>query len=224
VSPRRICGFSLLELLVSLALLALIGAVVYGSLSMAADAWDRGEAQAERTRQMRLAEGFLRTTLAAAHPMGSANLIEPPFPLIGADDSITFPGLLPERIGGGVYYFRLALTPADKAFQLTLARVIPQNIANRAPEFSDAEVSVLADGMRSMKLQYFGSVYESGPDPSPPLWRDRWEDRLQWPLLIRIDITPEHGPPWPPLIVELKLAGRTICDEIRRAHNTCDTN
>src|SRR4029453_7957373 len=138
---------------------------------------------------------------------------------------VAFPGLLPERIGGGLYYFRLALTPGDKDFQLTLARVIPQVNPVRPPEFRDAEVSILADGIRSMKLQYFGSTHEAGGlDASPPIWRDRWDDRFQWPVLVRVDLTPAQGPAWPPLIVELKLAGQTVCDEIRRAHNTCDQN
>src|SRR5205814_10003152 len=126
--------------------------------------------------------------------------------------------------GRGLGCFRLALTPGDKDFQLTLSRVIPQVNTLRPPEFSEAEVSILADGMRSMKLQYCGSTYQEGPDPSPPVWRDRWDDRLQWPVLIRVDLTPAQGPAWPPLIVELKLAGQTVCDEIRPAHNPCYRN
>jgi general secretion pathway protein J len=220
----RIRGFSLIELLAALVLLALISAVLYGSISLVADSWDRGEAKSQQTRQMRLTEEFLRTTLAAARPLRLYGANESPFPFAGADNWVAFPGLLPERLGlggGGLYYFRLALTPDEKGFQLTLARVIPQYDAARPPEFREADVSVLADGIRTLKLQYFGSVYEQGPDESQPIWRDRWDDRLQWPVLIRVDVTPVQGPAWPPLIVELKLAEQTVCDEIRRAHNMC---
>ena len=121
-------------------------------------------------------------------------------------------------------HFRLALTPGDKDYQLTLARVIPQYNLEQPPEFRDAEVSVLAEGIATLKLQYFGSAYENGSESSPPTWRDRWDDRQQWPALIRADLTPAQGPAWPPLIVELKLAERTVCDEVRRAHNLCDAN
>jgi general secretion pathway protein J len=222
----RIRGFTLLELLVSLGLLALMSAVVYGSLALAAESWDRGEAKTERTRQMRLAQEFLWTTLTAAQPIASAGVAESPVPFVGAADSVAFPGMLPDRIGGGLYYFRLALKPADKDFQLTLSRVIPTRYssATQPPEFRDAEVSILADGIRSMKVQYFGSTYQSGPDPPPSTWRDQWDDRLQWPVLVRVDVTPAEGREWPPLIVELRLAAQTVCDEIRRAHNQCDAN
>ena len=86
----------------------------------------------------------------------------------------------------------LALTPGDKNSQLTLARVIPQCNSGRALEFREADVSVLADGITTLKLHYFGSIYQNGPDRSEPIWRKRWDDRLQWPTLILINLTPAH--------------------------------
>ena len=43
----RIAGFTLIELMVALLLLALISSILYGSLSLSATSWDRGEAKAE---------------------------------------------------------------------------------------------------------------------------------------------------------------------------------
>jgi general secretion pathway protein J len=213
----------LIELLVSLTLLALASAVLYGAISLASNSWDRGEARSQQTRQMRLAQEFLRSTLSTAHPVRLNGAGESLLPFAGANDWVTFPAQLPDRVGGGLYYFKLGLTPRDKDSQLTLQRVIPKLDSQTRPEFSDAEVSILADGVRGLKLRYFGADNQRSPD-SQPVWQDRWEDRAQWPLLVRLDLAPAEGPPWPPLIVELKLAEQSTCDEVRKAHNLCDQN
>src|SRR2546423_3458426 len=68
-SPKTtICGFTLVELLIALALLALISALLYGSLSLSSNSWDRGEQKVEQTIDMRLTEELLRQTLTAQHP------------------------------------------------------------------------------------------------------------------------------------------------------------
>ena len=46
---RVIRGFTLLELLIALALLAMMSAVLYGTISLATDSWDRGEAKSVQT-------------------------------------------------------------------------------------------------------------------------------------------------------------------------------
>ena len=50
---RRIAGFTLIELMVALLLLALMSSILYGSLSLSATSWDRGEAKAEQAGDMR---------------------------------------------------------------------------------------------------------------------------------------------------------------------------
>src|SRR5690348_8632759 len=62
-------GFTLIELSVALVLLALIASVLYGSLSLAGDSWNRGEAKAQRASEMRSSQDFLRRTLTSQHPL-----------------------------------------------------------------------------------------------------------------------------------------------------------
>ena len=65
---RGNAGFTLIELTVALVLLALIASVLYGSLSLAGNSWNRGEAKSQQTGEMRLTGDFLRRTLGAQHP------------------------------------------------------------------------------------------------------------------------------------------------------------
>ena len=76
-------GFTLIELTVALVLLALISSVLYGSLSLAGNSWNRGEAKSKQTDEMRLTEDFLRRTLAAQHPLRFHKVVEQPLKATG---------------------------------------------------------------------------------------------------------------------------------------------
>ena len=95
-------GFTLLELIIAMMLLALISSLLYGTLSLSANSWDRGEAKAQQTADMRLSEEFLRQTLTAQHPLRFHKIVDQPLYFKGACDSLAFAGVLPGRAGGGV--------------------------------------------------------------------------------------------------------------------------
>jgi general secretion pathway protein J len=66
---RLLRGFTLLELTIALTLLALLSAVLFGSLRLAGRSTDGGEAKVEAAASMRLAQEFLRANLEAQHPL-----------------------------------------------------------------------------------------------------------------------------------------------------------
>src|SRR5438552_19062984 len=89
VLPTREHGFTLIELTISLALLALMASVLYGSLSLAGMSWDRGEAKAQQPGEMRLTEDFLRRTLTAQHPLRFQKGPEKPPPFVGTREPLS---------------------------------------------------------------------------------------------------------------------------------------
>ena len=200
----------MLELLVALMLLALMSSLLYGTLSLSANSWDRGEAKAQQASDMRQAGEFLRQALTDQLPLRLHKLQEQPLYFQGARDSLAFAGVPPGRSGGGVYYFRLALTPAADNSKLILARRIPDYAATSLPDFSGADQSVLAEGIAELRLSYFGRDADANI-ASTPTWRDQWADPQMLPLIIRIDVKPVSGAPWPPLIVEPRLAPEAGC-------------
>jgi general secretion pathway protein J len=206
----RNAGFTLIELSIALVLLALMASTLYGSLSLAGASWDRGEAKVQQTSEMRLTEDFLRRTLTSQHPLRLQKVVDKPLYFAGARDSLAYAAALPGRAGAGMYYFRVGLAPNGDSSRLTLSRLIPDYAATQAPDFGGAEFSVLADHIADVRFAYFGR------DPGAaltmnPTWRDRWDDPQRLPDLIRIDVTPAAGPPWPTLIVEPRLAPEVGC-------------
>jgi general secretion pathway protein J len=219
-APPPSLGFTLLELLVALALLGLISALLYGSLSLSANSWDRGEQKVEQATDMRLTEEMLRQTLSAQHPLRLHKVVDQPLYFAGGTDSLSFAAAMPGRAGGGMFYFRVAVAPAADRSRLTLARVIPDYGAIALPDFRDAESSVLAEGIAEVRFGYFGRDPDSN-DASDPTWRDRWDDPQILPLLIRIDVKPAKSQAWPTMIVEPRLAPEAGCRSWYAVRNRC---
>ena len=220
-SHRFAQGFTLLELIVALLLLALMSALLYGSLSLSANSWDRGEAKAQQASDMRLTQEFLRQALSAQHPLLFHKVADQPLYFLGANDSLSFAAALPARAGGGVYYFRLTLMPAGETSRLTLARLWPDYGATTLPEFQDAEKSVLADDVAALRFAYFGRDPDTNAAAATPTWRDRWDDPHILPMLIRMEVKPAKGAAWPPLIVEPRIAPEAGCRAWDANRNRC---
>ncbi len=220
LAPSTAFGFTLLELLIALALLGLISALLYGSLSLSANSWERGEAKVEQVTDMRLTEEMLRQMLSAQHPLRFHKVVDQPMYFAGGTDSLSFAAALPSRAGGGMYYFRLAVAPAGDRSRLTLARVIPDYAANVLPDFQGADSSVLAEDIAEVRFGYFGRDPDAS-DASEPTWRDRWDDPQILPQLIRIDVKPKKGETWPTMIVEPRIAPAAGCRVWDPNRNRC---
>jgi general secretion pathway protein J len=98
--------------------------------------------------------------------------------------------------------------------------VIPDYAAQRLPEFDGADASVLADAIASVRFGYFGRD-PGAADSVTPTWRDRWDDPQRLPDLIRIDVAPLLGAPWPTLIVEPRIALEVGCPNWNPAVRRC---
>jgi general secretion pathway protein J len=131
---RRISsGFTLLELIIALVLLAMLSGVLFGSVKLAGRSTDSGEAKAEAAASMRLAQSFLRTSLEAQHPLRMRKIVDWPLLFVGASDELRYAAELPPRVaGGGIWFYRLAVRSDDSRAPLVLERMIP-DLAAAAP-------------------------------------------------------------------------------------------
>jgi len=204
-------GFTLLELMIALLLMAGIASILYGSLALAARSWDGGEAKVDQVSDMRSTLSYLRTQLAEQYPQRMWKSPELPLLFAGERDELRYAAVLPERVaGGGVYYFRLAVVRAGDKSQLVQERMIPDLSQLQEPEFRDAERSVLADDIAELKISYYGRDANAA-ELDGPTWRDRWEDKQRLPLLVRVDVKPVKASAWPTLVVEPRRAPEAGC-------------
>ncbi len=214
-------GFTLLELIIALSLLALMAAVLAGSVSLSARSWDGGEAKATHVSEMRQAQEFLRGQMVALYPQRIRKAVDLPLMFAGEREEIRYAAALPPRvIEGGVYFFRLSLARGKEAGELVLERIVPESDAAVLPGFDGAERSILARGIAELRIGYFGR------DPGAavtdePRWRDRWEDTQRLPDLVRIEVKPERGLPWPTLVVEPRRSEEAGCRAWDPARKVC---
>ena len=79
---------------------------------------------------------------------------------------------------------------------------------------------MLADGIAELTITYFGRD-ENATDADTPTWRDRWDDKQRLPLLVKIEVKPQKGAAWPPLLVEPRRAPESACAAYDPARNRC---
>lgn len=214
-------GFTLLELTIALTLLALLSAVLFGSLRLAGRSTDGGEAKVEAAASMRLSQDFLRSNLEAQHPLRMRKINEWPILFSGTRDELRYAADLPPRVaGGGIWYFRLAVRGDDARSPLTLERLVPDVAADAVPEFANADRSVLAEDIAQLTLAYYGRDSDAAVSVAPT-WRDHWDNAQQLPLMIRVDVRPKQGPAWPTLYVSPREAPEAGCRAWDIARQRC---
>ena len=217
-------GFTLVELLVALALLGLMSATLFGSLSLAGRSWDAGEAKVNDTASMRVTDQFLRAQLEGQHAQRMKKVAQWPILFGGDRDEMRFAAPLPSRVqAGGVWFYRLRVAEIDGKSSLVLDRMIPDVVGSTPPTFDGAERSVLATGIAALSISYLGPDpgVNAGASGFEPAWRERWEDTQRLPQMIRIDVRPERGPAWPTLYAVPREAPEAACRAWDNARARC---
>ena len=100
--------------------------------------------------------------------------------------------------------------PGKQHTALVLERVMPDLDALSMPSFNEAERSVLADDIKSLKISYFGRDRGAALDQAPT-WRNTL-GRHAAPARARADRSRSApGAPWPPIVVAPRAAPEAGC-------------
>lgn len=200
----RMRGFTLLEVLLAMLLLATGLALAFAVIRSAQTVGARGEAIAARSERMRAVEGFLRWRLADALPIafdaaGDAR----PLRFVGEPERMRFVADLPPYLGqGGPHLHELQVDGSGNRRRLLLDLSMVQ--AGKAVAATPAPPpEMLADRLRAVRFRY------RGMDPQGGLgdWQARWPWPERMPLQVEVAIEAEDGEAWPPMVVSLPQGG-----------------
>lgn len=173
-------GFTLLELLVAVAMLGLISTILMGSVRFGTRVWERAAVQVETTGDAAALDDFLRRRLSRIYALREETRSGRAVLFTGTRASLHFAGPAPsDSAVAGIYLYTL----------------------RRADEGSDALVLswALRDGggypgrlaavpdVRRVELAYFGAVRPG----AAPRWQESWRNSDSLPRLIRLRVVGE---------------------------------
>lgn len=188
-------GFTLLELLIAVTLLAAMMAMLFGGLRSGMDGAARLDRRLEALDDLRTAQSVLRRLLTAAQPLATISggrVIA----FDGRPDGIDFVAALPQPLGGGLAQFRVR---HDRSGLLEVLRV-PLGGEGAEFDFRKAATSPLLEKVSRLAIEYFG------PDRDGRLvWQGSWREVDALPNLIRLRLDSASPLPWPELVIAPRL-------------------
>jgi general secretion pathway protein J len=221
----RCTGFTLVELIIALAMIGLIALLLFSGLRLGTRSWERVEALAERTAEPRIARDFLARALEQAKAVQVTFDAERVLVFAGNEQNLEFVAPLSEHVGTpGLYILRFSLVKGEKD-RLVLTRWLlqPDVLAGLGgiPKWEpfDGQAShtdvgptdddedratgafgktLLVEDVADLDIGYFGIT--QGEQEAK--WHREWLGESSLPSAVRIHLTTK-GQTWPDMLIRL---------------------
>lgn len=210
---RLRAGFTLVELLVALAILGLISAIALGGVRLGARTWETVSAKAEENSQTQMVRTFLSRALSqaaavlVADPEGGQRLA-----FEGDQDSLIFVApLSPHFAVGGYQRLELSLLADNPGGSMRLVLKREPFYPGGEPEAEhrqddeDEDIHFLLDGIEEAVFEYRGD-----PETKFAEWSAEWRGPEVMPTLVRLRI--RFADPWRNAWPDLVVARRVTTD------------
>jgi general secretion pathway protein J len=204
--PDSEAGFTLVELLVALALFSMLSTLLFGNVRFGIRAWQYGAVHAEQVDHTMVVQRVLRRIIEEAYPLFLAG--DPTHPHVnfnGTRTSLDFLSSAPTAAGVGPRY-RFLLTADNLGGKTDL-------VMRAGPELASSEdastQTVLLANIERLEFSYFGATSSN----STSQWRDEWLQQAAAPRLVRVRAWfPTHdGRKWPDLVVTPRISADVNC-------------
>ena len=209
---RRDRGFTLIEMVVAMALLGTMMLLLYSGLTFGLRGWDAADTNGRRTADRRIAENFLRREIGETFPMRFKDPMTLKVAFEGKENRLRFVSSRPAGISAsGLSLVGIEIEADDikRTRNLVMRRAMPDDDAKDFVPLDRGERTVLFEGVDGVAFDYFGSEN----DFSDPKWVEAWEFAGRIPQLIRIRIRASDGSFLPEMVVKLMLGEEAGCLE-----------
>ena len=193
-APRSSSGFTLLELLISMTILALIFMAILGAIRVGTKSWESGELRAEENQRTRTLFDTLARELTMLYPLRiqAQELDKDVIVFRGKSDSLAF-ATLPQSYGAAPFshMIRIVNYSVDPDRGLTSTESYP--LVGPATAFATQEGRAKGLDERVTEARFRYLVPEGRPEENlPPQWRDSW-DPSQDQQVVGVGLTPVTG-------------------------------
>lgn len=199
-------GFTLVELLVAIALFSLISLVLTRSLDLGLKAWERGRAHGERIDQVLLVQDLLRRLLEDAYPLlPEDDPTQRRVAFAGRADALTFLAPVPGALDSGGRSRLQLLVDRGAAGSNLILTVAPELSASA----DQPAQKVLLENVATIRLSYFGRRKRD----RTAAWREDWSGEVAQPRLVRLEVRfpAQDNRTWPEFIVAPRVGVDVGC-------------
>lgn len=200
-------GFTLLELLISVALLALLTTFLFDGLRLVTHGLGPQADRLDRASRIAVAQNFLRAQLADARPLLNAASGLHSVEFDGRPDGIDFVSVAPESVSGaGLQALSILYEKGTSVRGGGLLLRWRRYEGNSPTVLSDVRNSWLLDHVRSAEFAYFGAASPN----EPPAWHAAWRDMTHLPALVRLSLEFADAQRMPELVIALRLSPSAV--------------
>lgn len=211
---RQQHGFTLIELIAAITLLAVLTTILMGIVRGAERSTTAANDSVERTEQYARTQAFLREHISGVLPLRWRREVSQPLKFSGKQSSLTYFAPVTSQIAeGGVMWWQLAIAKSQRKSQLVLRRQPADPEEKTVPDLSAAEQPiVLADNIDALSISYFDPGDDPLNNPDSGTWVDSWDENSRMPSIIAIRVTEAGDRRWPDLYVPVKLSQALGCN------------
>jgi len=213
-------GFTLIEVLLAMTLLSVMMTLLFVSLKICAESWEKGEKKIFEVGETAGVVNFFQRHLVMAKPLwNDFTKEERLFSFQGDMQSLQFVSSFPAsagRAGLQLFTVRLLNENRENVIKVTIAPFYP--VADGDDWLTEEET--LIRHVARFSVAYFGQ--EAGESESR--WQDQWLQRDQLPKLVKINIGLENGVFWPEMVFDLKLSSAVNASELGAGQSDDEDN
>jgi len=208
---KRQGGFTLIELVIALALLGGMLLLIYSGINFGLRSWDASDANGRRTADRRIAFNFLRREIGETFPMRFKDSMQLKFAFEGKENSLRFVSSRPAGISAsGLSLVGVQIEGGeDRKRNLVMRRAMPDDEAKTFNPLDKAEATILFENVDSVTFQYYGNEN----DFTEASWVDAWDYPARMPTMIRMRIRTADGATLPDMLVRVMLGEEAGCLE-----------
>ena len=189
-------GFTLLEVLIAMTLLSIMVVLLFSSLQIAAESWNKGEKKIAEVNEKAVVFQFFKQHLPSIRPLVNDFSEEDTLlSFSGKADTFQFASVFPASASRkGFHLFEVNFDSVEENIKVVLK---PFYLNAQDEEWEPEEV-VLLENVQKFELLYFDTEESS--------WQHEWLEKVELPVLVKIKITMLDQSYWPEMIYSLRLS------------------
>jgi general secretion pathway protein J len=206
-AARRSDGFTLVEVLVVMIIMALLMGVVFGSLRLSERSLQTGRERADRSEIERSVGDFLRRLFAQLTVVPVGPTAGEQFALMADGERLRFVAPAPAQSAGvGLFVYELKGVSRAGQLDLEISYAMLDPGADEVAPTAMLGSRVLVSNLETLAFRFFGLRTEHESEPEwHDTWREDWGGEVHGlPELIQVSIVPSVGDPWPDLVFRVR--------------------